>query len=415
MNFKSILKQQKGAALIAVMAVISTIIIALQSASSNSRIEYAKARNSFVSLSARYNARSAAEISLLRLLIYSEGVKLLKTNPQIEKLVTPYLNLIWSYPFVWPIPISEESSESNKEEIEESVEQSLIKGSYSTAIRAEDGKIDINDLSSPIEHVRNFTYDSLANLINLLIEDNSKLREKYRGSGLTNLINNLSDWTDEDNASQNGGSEDNIDSNKKPLNRSFFYLGEIKEVPEMTEDLYKLLKPHITVYGVKGVNINLATEEVLISLGLPEIVAEEVIKRSDLASPEYSPFSSTDDFCKYLEQRSVGFCKRLEESYRSKEIIKFNTALHFLVETQGKFRNISGRVELMTYSHLEAANTYKQAVIQQKKIEQGTNQKEGSTQSKKQKKDASQQEEKDTNSNNLNSFPFTIMYWKENI
>lgn len=411
----------KGAALIAVLGIISLVIVMIQNVSSNAQVEYAKAKNEYFEMKARYHARSGGEVALLRLILYKEVNKMVQNTPA-SSIVGPYLNLIWSLPFAWPTPIDKDSLKSVQADIQAIHKQSFLQGSYDIKITVEDSKINLNNLSSSIDSVREFSFKAVLNLLSLFLLDNEDLKKEYRLEDLQDLVLNLKDWTDIDDFREQGGSEANIAKDKTPLNRSFFYLEEIKGVPGMTAEIYKLIKPFVTVYGTLGIHVNSSSKEVLQSVfNLPEIVAERAVDRSTMFSSSFSPFSSLEDFCKFLQENS-GFsvCEELfkEDQELLKNHIRFNTLLHFQIEVIGHYRNGSSRSEILLYDHFQALNDYKKAVLEHNKLTQASDKnlpkkkvKPNSAQAKESKK-----ENNETKSQNTLGLPsFTIIYWKESL
>lgn len=410
------LKKSRGAALISVLAIISLLIVMMQNISSNAQIQYLKAKNEYLDQQARYHAQSGAEVALLRLTLYKEADKMLKKTPAYST-ISPYLNLIWSLPFSWPVPIKEDFVKSMKLDIEAINKQSFMQGSYNIKIEAEDGKIDINNLASPIDSIREFTFNSLLNLFRLLLLDNEELEKKYHLQDLQDLLFNLKDWIDEDNIREQGGSESNIEEEKQPLDRFFFYLEEIKEVPSMTEEIYNTIKPFITIYGTLGLQINLSSKEVLQSIfNLPEVIAENIVERSNMASSNYAPFSSLDEFCKFLKESSGG--SPCEENFKEdqeplKKYMRFNTPLHFHAQVTGSFRKSFSSSQFLIYDHFQAIKDYKEAVLEHNQALQKADEKKDNKINKKQNK-TSKKEGLETQSQSASSFPpFTIIYWKE--
>ena len=71
-----------------------------------------------------------------------------------------------------------------------------------------DGLLDVNELSSPLIYLREFTYLALLNLLSNAVQEKKELKDKYDISDLEEILNNLSDWTNLDGESQGGGSEE---------------------------------------------------------------------------------------------------------------------------------------------------------------------------------------------------------------
>ena len=158
------------------------------------------------------------------------------------------------------------------------------------------------------------------------------LKIKYDSGDFQDLLNNLADWVDPDNKSRSGGSEETLEEGKYPLNRSFLVLEEIKKTPGMTEEIYRVLKPHITVYGIKGLNINYVGKDVLLALDLSEDLVRDILSRIQRGGEFYKPFVDLKSFCTYLSERGSPLCANLEERFETLNMLKFNTALHFRIQ-----------------------------------------------------------------------------------
>jgi general secretion pathway protein K len=71
-------------------------------------------------------------------------------------------------------------------------------------------------------------------------------------------------------------------------NRPFKTMEELHMVAGMTDEIYEILTPQITLYGVKGINVNQAESDVLMSLfsnfdpeQAKEVVREILKRRND--------------------------------------------------------------------------------------------------------------------------------------
>ena len=400
---------QRGAALITVLAVSTILLAFIQSVWMDSRLEHSSSYQQLRELKSRYSARSGMEISLLRLYIYKEAGKLIETNQQVASFVKPYMDLLWSVPFIWPLPIPEDILDSDKQSLKELEKKSFLKESYNINIYPEDGRLDANDLSSPQDYLRKFTFNTFLNLLVLSVEKDSRLKDQYGVSDLRRILNNISDWTDRDSDSQNGGSEESIEEGKYPFNRSFIYAEEIQEVPGVTKDIYNILKSHITVYGSKGLNPNYASREVLQALNIPEIIADEIRRYTTMGSSEYTPFKDLQNFCDYLTERSLALCEDFKNEYKTVEMLQFNTASHFRIEGLASSGKIITYTESLIYDPLQAIENYKKSVgIQKNLSDEKTNSSEEAKETDKPKKRLSVPR-------SIAHLPFFIMYWKENL
>jgi DNA uptake protein ComE-like DNA-binding protein len=80
--------------------------------------------------------------------------------------------------------------------------------------------------------------------------------------------------------------------------QGFVSLEEIKEVPGVTEDIYRAVQPYLTVYGSGKVNVNTASPEVLTALGMPPAI----VGRIEILRGTEGPFGSIDALMDDLEK-----------------------------------------------------------------------------------------------------------------
>ena len=362
-NFYKGLKEQKGAALLMVLAVTSILIPLVQGIWMDSQIEYRFSRHRMNGLQARYNAKSGIGLSLLRIYIFKGIEKSL--SGQWSSQARPILDIIWSFPFSWPFPLPEELLKSEKQEIQNLRKQSFLKEGYRASISPEDGLLDINDLSSPLIALREFTHTTLLNLLINSLENRPELKNKLSQRNLEEILNNLSDWTDLDNDSQNGGREDLLEEGKLPLNRSFVSIEEIKKVPGVTLEIFEILKPYITVYGAKALNINYSSIEILQALEIPEMTAEQILSRTQRDSDYYNPFSNQEDFCNFMNDLNYSLCENLKESYDSLDMLSFAYPISFRITSIGKYRENSVDLETLLYDLSPLALSYQKFLYYQ--------------------------------------------------
>ena len=379
----------------------------------DSQVEYISSRNNINSLRARYSARSSVELSLLRIRVFKEVQRALKGEKTQEAFFKPYADFIWRFPLAWPIPAPEDLPESDKKALQTTKQDSFLKAAYFTEITPEDGKIDINNLISPMDYLRNFTLDSL---VNLLVIEGEKRELEIDSEEALKILLQVADWMDKDNVSQNGGDEDAIDPNNPPLNRSFLFVEEIKNVPEVTEEIYSILSPHVSVYGIKGININYATKPLLEAIGIYEGPAAFILSRTRVESPDYKPFSQTNEFCDFLWEQGGDLCQVLKERYNTLEMLQFNTPFHFLIKGLGNSKEAFSQVETLVYDANLGLWDYKQAVEVHNKQLSDTDENQNNLSSDDSTDSTSKPKNQKKEKMQYKSFsPLFIMYWKEDL
>ena len=357
-------RNQSGAALLVILSVSVLIIPLIQGVWLDSQVEYQFHHYRMNQLQARYNAKSGMGLSLLRLNIF-KGIE--KSLPKsFEPLARPILDHIWLFPFVWPMPPSEDMLESEKQDLKSLINESFLKGVYSTSIHAEDGLLDIGDLSSPWPDLRNLSYDLLLNLLLKAVEKQKELKDRYDQAALQDILNNISDWTDQDNESQNGGDEDLVEKGNRPLNRSFISIDEIKKVPGITPEIFEILKDHITVYGSKALNINYVGKSILEALNISPLLADEILSRTQSSSENYQPFLDQKAFCHFMNERGLDFCPLFQEMYENPKVLRFDWPIAFRIKSIGGYKGQSVRLEALLYDLSSVALNWQKALLFEK-------------------------------------------------
>ena len=348
--------RQNGAILLVILAISAVVLPLVQGVWLDSQMEYKFTRYRINKLQARYNAQAGMSLSLLRVYI-AKGIEHSAAG-KWETITRPMLDKIWSFPFLWPIPLTGNLLTSQKQDIQNSTNQSFLKGAYTTSILPEDGRLNINDLSSPLNAPNDLTRRVLFNLMLNLSQENPDLKDEYETYDFEEILNNLSDWTDLDNNSQNGGQEDRLEPGKIPPNRSFISVDEIKKVPSVTLELFKMLKPHMTAYGGKSLNINYASREVLQALNIPETIIDQILLRTQSESPEYSPFLTSKDFCEFMNDWGSSFCEGLTEAYNTLDFLSFSHPTSFLLTSTGTYKGSVIHLEALLYDISAAGLRY---------------------------------------------------------
>ena len=352
-------KRQSGAALLVILAVSAMILPLIQGVWLDSQVHYKLTRHRLSEIQARYNAKSGIGLNLLRLHIF-KAVEKSFGGGAWDPMIRPFLDTSWSFPLAWPLPIPKDFLESEKDEMKALEKKSFFQGAYRASITPVDGFLDINDLSSPLVPLRKFTYETLLNLLLFFVEEEPQLKENYDRKKLEKILNNLSDWTDLDNDSQNGGREELLEEGKKPLNRSFISIEEIQKVPGMSPEIYQLLKPYITVYGAKALNINYAPKEILRALNLSEELVEQILYRTQRNSEAYKPFLDQKSFCDFMRDLEGGFCGILKDRYQSLKMLNFSYPVAFRIKSQGEHKGSSVRLEALLYDLSSMALGYQE-------------------------------------------------------
>lgn len=305
-SFRKKTKRSRGAALLMALFTIVLMTFIAVEVSYESNIEYLVSVQEIQSLKAHYAARAGLELSLLRIQLFRSAIQQFKSvlGEQVK-----LLDLIWSFPLVWPPVLPDEMNSVDKDQVQSKVKDSIMETTYTTNIQSEGVLIDINDLASPSEPLREGTKKQILQFIQNRIDGDDDWAKKHRDLRADQIVNNMIDWIDRDQTSLNGGDERNYyrdrsgGKNPLPPNQPFKTLDELLMVSGVTDDIYRAIAPSLTVYGNKGININYASEEVLRSID-PQLTkenAEKIVeRRNDQTDSNKGPFKNMEDFNNFL-------------------------------------------------------------------------------------------------------------------
>ncbi|MFH1228013.1 MAG: hypothetical protein V1701_08960 [Planctomycetota bacterium] len=156
-----------------------------------------------------------------------------------------------------------------------------LDGGTSYGMRDEESKININTASQKVlETLFKNQYDALT------------------PSEAESIANSIIDWRDEDSVERQGGAENSY-YQALPIpypckNKFFNCIEELLLVKGITDNIFDKVGNCITVYGDGRVNINTASREVLIALGLSVDLADKVLRHR--AGPDETAHTEDDRF-----------------------------------------------------------------------------------------------------------------------
>lgn len=307
------LRNSKGIALLQAMFLVMLITFIVNQVNFEAAVEYTINSQTLHRVKAYQAAKAGMELSLLRIKIYNQVV----TNPSLKdnEEAAAMLKMIYSLPLSWPMVIPGEASTIDKDAMNKLNKESLMDTTYSTQIQSED-LLNINDLNSPSDAQKEKIRTKLQDLFKAKLEDDKEWGEKNRGIAFDEIINNIQDWIDPDTESKNGGNESSIygklrelDPDNKdnfPPNRFFRTIDEVRMVPGVTDDIFELIKPAFSVFGISGIDPNSADQGALKSLhkSITDEIASKIIARRD-NSKEGGPFKDKDDFIAFIEKEGA--------------------------------------------------------------------------------------------------------------
>lgn len=345
-----IIDNERGIAfLIAIFAMMLTVIIATEVAY-ETQVEYAASSQAINRVKTYYAAKAGIELSLFRILVYKKALAQFGDQLKDQKSM---LDQIWQFPFQWPPTAMAALNSVDADKLKSLVKESFMDTEYATSIESEGGKIDINDLGSESKPYAEGIRSQLTQIFEAELENNKVFKNKYENFKFNELIDNIQDWVDEDTAGVKGGDEsakysrvEDAKDFKLPPNAPFKTLAELHMVDGMQDEFFDLLKDKITVYGVKGVNVNYAPERVLKALDpqIKEKVLEDIIKRrSD--EKRGGPFKDENDFYQFIEALGV----RTKDMKDAKIPLLFDAEHNFRIVSTGQYLNQRREITAVTY------------------------------------------------------------------
>lgn len=343
---KSALGNNRGVALMLAIACVVFIMYMVNEVSFETNVEYIVYSQSVNRLKSYYAARSGVELSLLRIKMYSQIYN------QFGKQLGPQaraLDMIWSLPMAWPPIFPEDLSAVDKDLINKVTKESTLDAQYLATIEDEGSKIDVNDLVSPSKVLQEMAHNQLANFFQNKMRNDEDWARDHRDFRPDELVNNIADWMSDKRSSFNGGDKESMYRDLGagfPPNRGFRTVGEIRLVEGMTDEYYALIEPHVTVYGMKGLNPNTAPGDVLMSIdpSITKEIVKVVLERRDDPN-KGGPFQNAEDFWSFLAANGAQLAADIEK----KIPLVFNDVLSFKIKSTGSFGNTTAEITAVVY------------------------------------------------------------------
>jgi general secretion pathway protein K len=423
--FSILRNSQSGVALLMAVMTLSLLLFIAIDVQYDATVDYVVAQQQVNRIKAYYAAKSGIELSLLRIMLYKQAVAAMGNAMGAGNL--SMLDPIWQFPFMWPptaiATADTKMTEVDKDMIKSSVTDSLMEAQYTTQITPEGGHIDINDLGSDIKGFKKLMKDQVLKIFTSELEQNEAFRKKYAGYRFEELVNNISDYIDEDSDGQNGSDEaspyrdiDDKDT-KMPPNRPLRTLDELHMVAGMNEDFYNLLASRVTVFGTKGVNVNYASPEILKALdpSMTDTAVSKAVERR--GNPKLGgPFKDDKDFFGFLQGYGVN-TKAMEEA---KMPLLYDMEFNFRIVSDGLAANVKREITVVTYDYPNLTQRLIELLDKQEQQDQGQN---GQSQAQQQQAQQQQQPQNQNQQQNQQQQKQkiqsakgrpTVVYWEEN-
>jgi general secretion pathway protein K len=395
-------KSSAGIALFVIMSALAILTIIVAELSYSTHMQSRLAYNHIDGLKAFYNAKAGFKLGLLRLNLYKQVKDMLsqQNNSAMAQMVGPNLiEKIWSFPFFFPVPVTDEMGMTQKDAIDKFTKSSSLEGEFQINIKSLGSKLNLNQLlvrvaepnpspsaspspanqsqpgqpvaqaqptpqpnASPTEvDFKPVAHDMLNQQLNLRRETDREFAETYRDvtgqdivSAIMMYVNPNPDMRQRPNLP---GAEEII-----PKGTALYSLQELHMIEGIDDTLYDLIEPHFTVYSTPGININMADKQTLWGL-IPEFTQDDLIKILEMRDhPDTGTlFASEDKFWEALGQTSVSNkVPDIKERLQKAGIKIITSEKSFLISVESRVglakRTIEAYVTLSTQQNNSANN-----------------------------------------------------------
>ncbi len=359
-SFRRPVQNEKGIAMLIAVACLLLITYIAIEVTYDTNIEYAVNANGLTRLKAYYAAKAGVDIGLLRVKVFQKVL----ASPA-GKALGSNADMIWNFPFAWPLPVPPDLNAVDKDMINKLQKESLMDGSYFLTIEDEGSKIDLNDLNSPSKTLRDSTRQQILGIFAQKMKNDQDFSQKFSGTRFEDLVDAIQGWGSPISKMENGQDKrqayremnNRVGSEYFPPNRPFRTVAELRMVPGVTDEIYDILEPLLTVSGMKGINPNIASKEILKSLdeGMTDEVVVELVKRRD-DKELGGPYKDANDFWTYAKNKGAQI-----QGDTTKVPLIFDNIMNFRIRSTGQFGNISSEITAIVMDYAQTAGKIKTA------------------------------------------------------
>lgn len=340
MSFKRdlshIFKNERGVALMMIMAAIILLMAIYGEFTFESKISRIKATNILDRSQAKLLAESGLQLAVTRLRLYKEAYNKVQGNANAKNVVpSQLLNQLWEVPFIYPIPVGGNATRAFKDTVEKFEAESLLDGQMSVSIQNISNRLNLNmlridmtkynpdpeanetqDTSSIINTADNAIltdvsvdqslYFLLKRLVDEKKETNEAFEDRYSNLNYQELMTSLkyymSDFGSMAQDPLSGEAESNFQA--IPLTPKFGPLSsasELYSIPGWNDELIELIQNEFSVYPSTQIDFNKLTAnmlKILIPSATDDDVKEFFLWRDDPEKPQF--INSKEDFKKYI-------------------------------------------------------------------------------------------------------------------
>lgn len=317
-----ILKNESGIAIGMVLTAVVLLTTIVANFTFDININKIKSYNIEDRAKAKLTAESGLKFAMARLRLYKEAYNYLQKNKAAKDLVKQKtLNSIWNFPFVYPVPVTKEMNQVQKDSIKKFTDESFIEGTMQLTINNISNRINLNALRISLlqqskdsnnteltEEEREFSPENqltqtLALAIKRKSEKDDTFFDQYQNVEAPKLVNELKFFSSDSLSNQDSADVESDFQNleltpkKAPLNS----YSELYTLPNWPDELVNIVRNEFTVHGAVMVDLNKITDKFLRVL-IPNISDEEVKEfykyKDDPEDPHF--FNTLEDFKKYI-------------------------------------------------------------------------------------------------------------------
>lgn len=322
-------KNESGVAIIMVLSAIAIILPVVLYFTLDSATNKIKAFNIEERSKARLTAESGLKFAMARLTLYKEAYNYLQKNAGAKEIVKQeQLDMIWNFPFVYPIPVASSLNQIQAETIKKFHEENVLHGSFNLTINNISNKINLNLLRISLmalakkeaekekngeqkgEDDKNSEFNieaqlhkALKNAIDSESLKNETFNAKYYGLEIAPLVNELKYFTSDPNSIEDSAGAETAFADKEitPKRAPLISSQELYTLPTWPDAIVDLLQNEFTVHGAIMIDLNKITDK-LLKLLIPDIMDEDIDEffkyKNDPDDPKY--FNSLNDFKNYI-------------------------------------------------------------------------------------------------------------------
>lgn len=319
---KKILGNESGIALLMVSTSIVILSVIMINFTYDSKINKIQAYNIEDKANAKMTAEAGLKFAMIRLRLYKEAFNFLQKNESAKGMANQeVINAIWNFPFIYPIPISDNMNAVQKESLKDFMESSLLEGNLQLTIQNISNRINLNMLrvslinrseegdgaqngaetaKDPAFSVESQLYKAVDFALRKKSENDPAFANRYMGIDVQRLVDILIAYLSDKDASGKMVDNEFIDAGNSPKHAPMGSFSEIYSLPLWTDDLVALIERDFTIHGGLMIDLNKLTAQTL-RLLIPDLMEEDIKEffnyKNDPANPVF--FNTVEQFKNY--------------------------------------------------------------------------------------------------------------------